>query len=41
LFLLGNVTVTAILDLSQGPLCNQSNVASLQSMNGMSSSYTN
>jgi len=31
----GDVTVAALLDLTQGLQCNQSNPASRQSMNGM------
>lgn len=31
----GDVTVTVLLDLTQGPQCNQKNAASMQSMNGI------
>lgn len=31
----GDVTVAVLLDLTQGPQCNQKNAASMQSMNGI------
>jgi pyridoxal/pyridoxine/pyridoxamine kinase len=33
--LTGDVTVAVLLDLTQGPQCNQKNAASMQSMNGI------
>jgi len=35
IFKLGDVMVTALLDLTQGPQCNQTNAASSHSMNGI------
>ncbi len=35
----GDVTVSVLLDLTQGPQCSQKNAASMQSMNGILQTY--